>query len=146
MASTTCPECKAGVTSGAGECPECGHPIASIWGKCPECKGVITPTQESCKECGFPLRPTKRSVASPASPSKGATGGRKRKRPRGRPLLEPAEEPQTALIFAVIGLVFPVFAFLALSRSRPGSGARRLAWIGIALWIPGILLFALARK
>jgi hypothetical protein len=147
MAATTCPECNGQVSAGAGECPGCGHPIAAIWGKCPECKGVITPAQDSCRECGFPLRPTKRSVSGPAAPSRKTTGVRKRKRPKGKPLLEPAEEPPAAMMFAVVGLIVPIFALIALAQSRRGTSARRLAWIGIGLWIAGMVFIAsVARR
>jgi len=144
MTQTSCPECNGQVAAGAAECSHCGHPTGAIWGKCPECKGVIKPEQESCKECGFPLKPTKRSIPapvspSPASPRKGTTGVRKRKRPKGRPLLQPGEESPAAMMFAVVGLLVPLFALIALAQSKRGTPARRLAWIGIALWIAGVI-------
>ena len=156
MALTSCPECKGQVSDGAAECPHCGHPIGSAWGACPECKGPISATQETCKECGFPLRPSKRPVPAPAapppalppaSPARGTTSVRKRKRAKGRPLLQPAEEPPAAMMFAVVGLLVPLFALLALAQSRRGSAARRLAWIGIALWIAVMILtVSVARR
>ena len=39
------------------------------------------------------------------------------------------------MMCAVVGLLVPLFAFLALAQSRRGSPARRLAWIGIGVWI-----------
>lgn len=148
MAPTNCPECQGELTAGAAKCSHCGHPIGA-WGKCPECQGPIAELQESCKECGFPLRPTKRAIpapvpAPPASPRKGTTGIRKRKRPKGRPLLQPGEESPAAMMFAFAGLLIPIFAFIALAQSKRGTPARRLAWIGIAIWIT-CMIFIFSR-
>jgi hypothetical protein len=43
------------------------------------------------------------------------------------------------MMFAVVGLLVPLFAIIALAQSKRGTPARRLAWIGIALWIAGVL-------
>jgi hypothetical protein len=43
------------------------------------------------------------------------------------------------MMFAVVGLLVPLFALIALAQSKRGTPARRLAWIGIALWIAGVI-------
>lgn len=145
MALTSCPECRGQVSTTLTQCPHCGKAIG-VWGSCPECKGAITSEQESCRGCGFPLRAPKNAPAPAppppaASPQRGTTG-RKKKRRKAGPLLEPGEEPPSAKMFAIAGLIVPLFAFLALAQSRKGGGARKLAWVGIALWIAAtIFLF-----
>jgi len=123
-----------------------------VWGSCPECGDPIKPDLDQCKGCGFPLRPSKKAVPAPApsappppptpqeSRSKGMTSRRGKRKTRGRPLLQPAEEPPTAMMFAIVGLLVPLFAILALAQSRPGTAARRLAWIGIAVGIGVMIL------
>jgi hypothetical protein len=61
-------------------------------------------------------------------------------------LLAPAEEPPAAMMFAVVGLVVPIFALIALAQSRRGGAARRLAWIGIGLWIGGMIFIATVAR
>jgi hypothetical protein len=44
------------------------------------------------------------------------------------------------MLFAIVGLIVPLFAILALAQSKPGTPARRLAWIGIAVAIAVMIL------
>jgi hypothetical protein len=68
------------------------------------------------------------------------TSRRGRRKTKGRPLLQPAEESPAAMLFAIVGLVVPLFALLALAQSKPGTPARRLAWIGIAVAVVLLIL------
>ena len=136
----------------AKACSGCGHPVGA-WGACPECGGPITETMASCKECGFPLKavqkvsgPVPVSAPPPAKPSRSTTRmigrkGRRRRGGKGRPLLEPGEEPPSAMIFAVLGLFVPILAIIGLVQSKRGSGANILSWIDLALWITSVLFF-----
>jgi hypothetical protein len=114
------------------------------WGRCPECKAEIRAEQAACKGCGFPLKPQnpppQPAAPPPVSPSRATTRTRKRRRgDKGRPLLEPAEEPPAALMFAFFGLVVPILAFLGLALSHRGSKAYTLSWVGIGLFIATVL-------
>jgi hypothetical protein len=82
----------------------------------------------------------------PASTSKGTTGIRQRRRPKGKPILEPGEEPPAALIFAILGLFVPILALVGLAQSKRGSAAYILSWIDIGLWIASVaFIVSMAR-
>lgn len=118
----------------------------AAWGSCPECKATITPELASCKGCGFPLKAKPAPPPAPpaaATPARSTTRTRKHRRGgRGKPILEPGEEPPSAMLFAVFGLIVQILAFIGLAQSKRGSGAYLLSWIGIGLWIVGALLIA----
>ena len=149
---TTCAECHVALPADAKACAACGHQVGP-WGSCPECKGAIAAEQAVCKECGFPLKavpkvsgPVPVSAPPPAKPSRSTTRmigrkGRRRRGGKGRPLLEPGEEPPSAMIFAVLGLFVPILAIIGLVQSKRGSGANILSWIDLALWITSVLFF-----
>jgi len=119
-------------------------PAEGVWGTCPECDASIAETMASCKGCGFPLKPVPQAsapVAAPVRPTTRSIGpkGRHRRGGKGKPLLEPGEEPPSAMIFAVLGLFVPILAIIGLAQSRRGSGAYILSWIDIGLWILSVL-------
>jgi hypothetical protein len=106
------------------------------WGSCPECDAAITETMAFCKACGFPLKPVqKTSAAAPPAPAPAMRTGKRRRRGKGGAMLEPGEEAPTVTILAVLGLIIPVLAFIALAQSRRGSAAYIMSWVGIGLWV-----------
>src|SRR6185503_10004282 len=111
-------------------CPECKGQVSDGAAECPHCGHPIGSAWGACPECKGPISATQETCKE-----------------CGFPLRQPAEEPPAAMMFAVVGLLVPLFALLALAQSRRGSAARRLAWIGIALWIAGmIFVVAVARR
>lgn len=106
------------------------------WGSCPECDAAITEAMAFCKGCGFPLKPVATTAAAaPPDPEPAMRTRRRRRRGKGGALLDPGGEPPTVTILAVLGLIIPLLAFIALAQSRRGSAAYILSWIGIGLWI-----------
>lgn len=118
-------------------------PTTAAWGFCPECEAGITAEQATCKACGFPLKP--KPALPPGPPAAPATTGattRTRKRRKARPSPAAHEEPSSAIVFALLGLFIPLLAVFGLVQSRKGSAACILSWVGIGLWIAGVLLIA----
>ena len=125
-------------------------PDEGAWGSCPECDSAISEAMAFCKGCGFPLKPVQKAAAvtatptaTPVRPTTRSIGRMRRRRGgKGKPLLEPGEEPPSAMIFAVLGLFVPILAIIGLAQSRRGSGAYILSWIDIGLWISSVLVLA----
>ncbi len=134
MGLIVCPDCGGQISSTATKCPKCGRSTAVKTGSCPECGTPISDQQEFCEDCGFPLRPTKDppkaapQAASPPPPR------RRRKAGRRRPMIEEEPEPGGAIVFAILGLIIPICAFIALSMSKRGTTARILSLVGIGMF------------
>ena len=48
-------------------------------------------------------------------------------------------EPASALVFAILGLFFPILSLVALAQSHRGTAAQILAIVGLVLWVLSIL-------